>query len=249
MLTGFPSIEARFRAVTARAMGIDPVRFASPGTLVIPAADREGSAMAALYRIGELTVAWCDPAVAEHLVGIASQTESFPHDGIEQWAADLAAEYVGGAWSHLGSADMLATPEPPPGYDLRVLDREDAADRTLIEGLIDVCGEDDLEASEIAMDDLDPLIIGITGEGRLAGLASARPWDHDAEMGDIGVLVRPDQRVRGLGSAAVGRLNTALFDQGSLPLYRCNFDRLASRGLALSLGFREVSALAAVRFG
>ncbi len=136
MKSDFPSIETRFRAVLAASMELSPERFASPGTLVVPATDREGSAVVVFYRIGELTVAWCDPAVADHLADVSHPSESFSIEEVEAWAGQQGAEFVGGAWSHLAAADMLTQPQPPSGFDVRALYREDAADRSLIQGLI-----------------------------------------------------------------------------------------------------------------
>ena len=52
----------------------------------------------------------------------------------------------------------------------------------------------------------------------------------------------------GLGRSVVAGVSREMFGSATLPLYRCNWDRTPSRRLALSLGFREVLSLAAVRF-
>ena len=71
--------------------------------------------------------------------------------------------------------------------------------------------------------------------GRIVGVAAASA-DCD-EMWQIGIDVVPDCRERGIGRALVSRLTEAVFDAGSLPYYGTAPSNLASRRLALSLGY------------
>lgn len=246
----FTAAERRFRRALAAAAGLPAERFERPGTVVVPTPARSGSGVAAAYRVGELTLVWCDPAVEGRVAGLADPRWSFPVERLEGWAAGQQAEFVGGAWSHLVDRAMLASPAIPPGAGLRLLDRTDPTDRAHLAGLLDACDPDDVEVAEVAMDDLDHLIVGaFGGDGPLAGMASERPWEHDRRFGDIAVLVHPGHRGAGIGRAVVARLCREDFRRHRLPLYRCNWDRTASRRLALSLGFAEVLSLAAVRFG
>ena len=153
------------------AAGLEPDRFDHPGTVVVPAGDREGSAMAVVYGIGRTALAWCDPAVADRVAGLADEEVTFPVDrsrrGQPRHRALSSSGEHGATWS---TEEGLVDPGTPAGHDLRMLDREDPADRVLIEGLVDVCGEDDADYAEIEMDDLDPLIVGlIDPSGALVG--------------------------------------------------------------------------------
>jgi GNAT superfamily N-acetyltransferase len=245
----FEYMERRFRAAIATAAGIDATRFNRPGTVIAPDSDRDGSQMAVIYRIGELSLVWCDSTIADRVQMVADDTAPFPTRGLAAWASANGGVYVGGAWSHLVVPDEIDVPPIPPRYTWRALDGDRVADRDLIEGLAARCDDEDIDEAELEMDDLDPLIIGaLNGEGRLVGEAGARPWDADEGFGDIGVLVDPSERRLGLGAGLVARLCGRQSGTRWLPLYRCNFDRAASRRLALSIGFQEVSSLEAVRF-
>jgi len=246
---GFADVEQRFLAAIAMAAGIDPVRINRPGTVIAPAADREGTGIAALYRLGDLSMVWCDPAVADRVAGLADSSATFSVDSLEAWAAVNGAVFIGGAWSHLIDDAGLVDPEMIEGHTFRLLDGEADGDRALIEGLVAVCGEDDAEYAEIDMDGLDPLLAGlIDGTGELVGFAGGLPWENDEAFWDIGVLSHVEHRSRGLGRSVVTGISREILSRGHLPLYRCNWDRIPSRRLALSVGFREVLSLAAVRF-
>jgi hypothetical protein len=181
--------------------------------------------------------------------GLASETDSFPVEALEGWAAANGATFLGGAWSFLLPPGRLGRCVPPAGGGLVHLNRDHASDWALIKALVDTSDPDDLEAADITMDALAPQIIGLTdGEGRLAAFASEQPWEYAPEFGDIAVLVRADKRNGGWGRAVVSTLCRDLLERGRLPLYRCNWGREPSRRLALAVGFRQNTSLAALRF-
>jgi len=247
--TTFPTFERRFVQAIAVAAGLGSDRFDRPGTIVVPAVAREGSRMAVVYGIGRASLVWCDPAVADQVAVLGDESVTFPVEQVEEWAVTVGAEFAGGAWSHLVDDAGLVDPEMVEGHTFRLLDGEADGDRALIEGLVAVCGEDDAEYAEIDMDDLDPLLAGlIDGAGELVGFAGGLPWENDEAFWDIGVLSHVERRSRGLGRSVVAGISREILSRGHLPLYRCNWDRAPSRRLALSLGFREVLSLAAVRF-
>jgi GNAT superfamily N-acetyltransferase len=72
-------------------------------------------------------------------------------------------------------------------------------------------------------------------DGRMVGLAGASA--DCEEMWQIGIDVVPDCRERGVGRALVSRITEAIFDAGKLPYYGAAPSNLASRRLALSLGY------------
>lgn len=245
----FPEIQRRFRSRLAAAMGIDPSLFQKPGTIVAASPDREGSRLVSAFAVAEATILWCDPLVADRVASLSDEGQSFPIGEMEAWASAHGAEYVGGARSHLIGPELLASPPLAPGYRRRFLDGDDPGDLAVLTGLLEECDEDDVDAIDLDLDDLDRLLIGVfDAGGHMAGMASERPWDHDGAFADIAVLVHPGHRRLGIGAAAVARVCDEDFALGRMPLYRCNWDREASRRLALSLGFIEVLSLAAIRF-
>lgn len=245
----FLEIEHRFRARLASAMGIDPSVFERPGTVVTSSPGRQGTRLAAAFSVGEATILWCDPQVADRVATLADATASFPITDFEAWSGTAGAVFVGGARSHLISPDLLKAPALAAGYRWRLLEGCDPGDLALLSGFLAECDPDDVDAIDLDMDAIDRLLIGVfDAKGHLAGLASERPWDHDEGFADIAVLVNRAHRRKGIGAAAVGCLCEEDIALGRLPLYRCNWDREASHRLALSLGFVEVLSLAAIRF-
>jgi GNAT superfamily N-acetyltransferase len=72
--------------------------------------------------------------------------------------------------------------------------------------------------------------------GTTVGLAAASA-DCDS-MWQIGIDTIPDYRNRGIGKALVSRLTEALFEADKLPYYSTGTSNIASRRIAISLGYR-----------
>jgi hypothetical protein len=108
------------------------------------------------------------------------------------YAADVAARAHG-----IGLLHYLA--DPPAGERdprIRVLG---AADRTLLEGLQKAAGAAAREEAEVDVE--DPLAVGIADDERLLAIASL--LEEGSDTVDVGVLVDPGERRRGLGTAVV----------------------------------------------
>ena len=89
------------------------------------------------------------------------------------------------------------------------------------------------EEAEVDVD--DPLAVGIAEDGRLLAIASL--LDEGSGTVDIGVLVHPAQRRRGLGAAVVREIAERATRAERLVQYRCNRENEASAGLARVCGF------------
>ena len=111
-------------------------------------------------------------------------------------------------------------------------------DNELLIDLYDACTEADLDEAEIYVDEPDSVIFGLFDEGLLAAYAGHRYWGET--IADIGVLIRPEYRSRGLGKAVVTLLCEWCLDNDVLPMYRVPADHLHSRGIARALGFQEM---------
>jgi len=73
-------------------------------------------------------------------------------------------------------------------------------------------------------------------DGVIAGLAGA---SADTEsMWQIGIDTLPEYRNRGIGKALVSRLTEELFNIKKLPYYSAGTNNIASRRIAISLGYR-----------
>jgi GNAT superfamily N-acetyltransferase len=107
------------------------------------------------------------------------------------------------------------------------------ADRPLLDELQDAAGAAATEEAEVDVD--DPLAVGITEDGGLLAIASL--LDEGSDTVDIGVLVDPAQRRRGLGAAVVREIAERATRAEQLVQYRCNRENEASARLARACGF------------
>jgi GNAT superfamily N-acetyltransferase len=107
------------------------------------------------------------------------------------------------------------------------------ADRPLLDELQNAAGAAATEEAEVDVD--DPLAVGITEDGRLLAIASL--LDEGGGTVDIGVLVDPAQRRRGLGAAVVREIAERATRAEQLVQYRCNRENEASSRLARACGF------------
>jgi len=149
------------------------------------------------------------------------------------YAADVAARAHG-----IGLLHYLA--HPPVGERdprVRVLG---AADRPLLDELQRAAGAAATEEAEVDVE--DPLAVGIAERGRLLAIASL--LDEGGDTVDIGVLVDPAERRRGLGAAVVREIAERATRSERLVQYRCNRENEASAGLARACGFSLWGVLA-----
>ena len=140
-------------------------------------------------------------------------------------------------------------PPLPEGYGYRSLQSDASEDRAFIADLIANSSEEDLDESEVAIDELDEIIEVVTApEGEIAAYASASQFDMAEGFGDIAVLTNKDHRRRGLGVASVAALCSRLHEAGRDPVYRCDEINHGSVRLSAALGFSPATRLAAYRF-
>jgi len=241
-------IETRFHAALARDMGLEIDRLDNAATLVLPEQGRAGSEYAvAAYRVRQLTALRVDPAFAIRIEGLADRERALSFEDVLAWAEQSGWGPVDGADSHLVAISALVRRPLPAGATLTSLDRDDRGDHSRIAELMASCDPDDVDAAEIELDDLDPLIVALLDQnGRLGSFVSGRRWEVDERFDDIGVITRDDLRGCGWGSANVAAFCGRSFELDRLPLYRCNWSRPASKALALSVGFRPSLSLLAI---
>ncbi len=72
--------------------------------------------------------------------------------------------------------------------------------------------------------------------GAIVGLAAASA-DHDS-MWQVGIDILSDFRNRGVGKALVSQITEGLFKLGKLPYYTTGTSNIASKRIAISLGYR-----------
>jgi GNAT superfamily N-acetyltransferase len=144
----------------------------------------------------------------------------------EAYAADVAARPRGVGLLHY----RATAPDGDPDPRIRVLG---GADRALLDALQEAAGADATEEADVDVE--HPLAVGIVEDRRLVAIASL--LDEVGTAVDVGVLVDPALRGRGLGAAVVADVTRRAVGSGRLVQYRCNEENDASAELARSCGF------------
>ncbi len=242
------AVRRRFLEGITRAMGCGPGVLDRVGTTVCPGEERAGTGIVLAYHVGLHTVLWCDPAFAERLKPLESDTEALSDADFRSWARDVGGAIGGQAVMKTRGATHVELLEKP-GV-LHHFDWTKASDLALVRELIDDADVDDLDEAELALDELDELAVGLLDDqGRVAAFASSRPFGYGQSFGDIGVMTRADVRGGGWGRAAVaGLMDEVLVPAGFEPLYRCDPANHGSDRLSDALGFEPVLTLTAVEF-
>ncbi len=268
-VTGQAPDSAPFLDGLAREAKLDRGLLDQPGTTVVGRADRAGSNALACYWSGDHLLVWADPAVVDR----AREAGVVDNDGralsgpeltalVESAGFGLRAQVV----NHLlAGQDLLVgrlatVPAAGPEYVQHHLRYDVPADRAAIRAFIDRSSTDDVEAAALdEFDDVEEQAISVlvpnepmpTGSmptepmptEPIVAYASACAWDWDASLADIGVLVAPEHRRRGLGSVVTADTVQRLLADGVVPLYRHEASNVGSRSVAHSLGFRPVAQL------
>lgn len=127
------------------------------------------------------------------------------------------------------------TIEIPPlteGYSLK---KVDPADHKTLQVFLDSCSEEDIDDALIDLEDPDEEIRLVYFNEVPIGYAGYRPWGDD--LGDVGILIQPEHRMKGLGLAAVAAATEACISRGRTPFYRSTEDNKGSQKIAENLGY------------
>ena len=225
------SHEAYRRAITD-VLGLDPELFTTPGTTVATSEARRGTRLVSHYRVGDHSVVWCDPAIVDTARSLARPDRPIASAELALWAESTRGDRVGAGYDHVLP---LGARLPSPAGAVAVLDPHGAID--LVAELLAACSDDDRDESEFDLEELDPYLVGWIDGDRLLGLAGAREWSERPGFLDIGVIVHPAARHRGVGRAVVAEVAAQAQLNGYLPLYRCNAENEGSWRLCRGLGF------------
>jgi len=141
------------------------------------------------------------------------------------FAADVASRPRGAGFIHY----LRAAPSGEPDPRVAPLDAEH---RPLLDELHERAGADDTEEAEV---DVENPAVGIVEGDRLLAIASL--LDEGANAVDVGVLVDPTERRRGLAVAVVTELARRASASGQLVQYRCDVENTGSARVARACGF------------
>jgi GNAT superfamily N-acetyltransferase len=224
----------------ARRFGCAREDFVHPGTLVIKEQELAGTERIHIYHIDQMSVARMAPSLVKQM----GLPDGYERDSVSLTVNRVRSLIGPGYRVEIESTllDCYLDPEDfkpftaTDGFTPRRLHPE--RDNTRLLGLYEACTEEDLDAAEIYVDEPDPVIFGMFDNEQLVAYASHRYWDEI--IADIGVLIHPDYRSRGLGKAVVSALCEWCIENDVVPMYRVLSDHDHSRRIARALGFREM---------
>ena len=219
------------------------------GTVVVGPADREGAVAAVGYFLPTHTAIMCAP---ERIDRYSALVDDLPDGAVlvaEEFVSQaeaLGGEFAGAGLNHVIPLGGVPSGDVPPDVSVLELDAESDDDRAVVRTLLAECPDDEVDEAEIDPDALDPrIVVLVDGVGAAVAFASGYSWDYAPEFDDVGVLVRPDARGRGLGRAVVAEYIRRHGGQRSF-LYRHDVENAGSAALCRSVGFEAVHRLVAV---
>lgn len=230
-------------------MELTPDRFDVDGVAVVAGEDRRGERLVSHYRVGRRSVLWVDPELAAEVAEVAEvdgRRLAMSFDEFRAVATDRGAEVLGHGLEHLLPG---AFEYPTTESGVEVLDGTDPGVVELVGELLAECSDGDRDEADFDVAALDRFLVGwVAPDGRLLALAGGRDFDARPGFVDVGVLVHPDARGAGKGSAVIAGVVAEVLAAGEIPLYRCGDHNLASRRLCSGLGFEVVLELEAYRW-
>jgi len=220
----------------AKRFGCNPENLGHSGTLVIPEQDLTESGKAYLYHIDKMSVVRIAPSLAKQARLPDGYDRDFGSLAVNTLQALIPVEVLSTLLDcYLDPKDFQHF-TVRNGFTTRRLDPEH--DNPHLLKFYETCTEADLDAAEINIEEPDPVIYGMFDGWQLVAYASHRYWD-DA-IADIGVLIHPRYRGRGLGKAVVSALCEWCIENDVVPMYRVFSDHAYSRRISEALGFKEM---------
>ncbi len=221
--------------------------FDTPSTIVRIEPDRAGGNLIVGYMVGERMIVRAGPEHAGLVEDLESHTTARSFDDLRRWAKSVSwVDFDGGRSHVVDRVDLVEAPVPDGLEVVRIQPNAEPAVGDRVRAFLSTQDPDEVDAADIYPDGLDDRMFVFEEDGNLVALASSLVWDQGPSFEDIGILVAPAARRRGAARSLVRVLCDELFDDGAYPLYRCNWSNSASRNVALSLGFREVTSLLAL---
>jgi len=218
-----------------------------PGSKLIRDEVFEGSDEIHLYHLGRQRVLRMDPAKA-NLIDWPADMKMRSLDAIDLIPLagnGISLSLADGALDFYLEPDRFRPARAVEGIEVRRVDS--SADDSLLRELVGACSEKDIARAEIYLDKPDPVIFGGFHGGRMVGYASHRYWGE--MIADIGVLIHPDFRHRGLGQAIVSTLCRWCLENEVIPMYRVEEEHFRSRRIAEALGFDLRVRIEVLRIG
>ncbi|RPJ27495.1 MAG: GNAT family N-acetyltransferase [Chloroflexi bacterium] len=220
----------------AKRFGCDRQDFVHSGTLVIKEEELAGTGKIYLYHIDRMSIVRADPSLAKQ----AGLQEGYDRDSgslsVPKLQALVPVEVDSTFLDYYLDAKDFKCFTARGDFTTRRLYAEN--DNPYLQSLYEACTEGDLDEAAINVDEPDPVIYGMFDGDQLVAYASHRYWED--VIADIGVLIHPGYRGRGLGKAVVSALCEWCIGSGVVPMYRVFSYNDHSCNLAQALGFNAL---------
>jgi GNAT superfamily N-acetyltransferase len=228
--------EARIYHTWADHFHVSPETVGCAGTTLLPDEKYAGQGVLSLWRIGAHVFVQADPGyaqqVADLLAGLPAETHLSAAVLRQAWGPTALRDEMDELVFYLFPPDLPAYAPTPP-YSLRQLAHADAA---AMDALHKSCTPDEVDEGFVEV--THQIAFGCLQGDALAAASSG--YTRTGFM-DIGVLVDPAHRRRGLARAVVGALSAWSIQAGYIPQYRCSAKNTPSRRVAESLNFNLFS--------
>ena len=224
----------------AKRFGCDRDHFVHSGTLIIEDGEHSETNNMYIYHIDKMSIVRIAPSLSKQM-GLPGR-----HEG------DSVSLTVSGVKSLVGKKyqiervntlrDCFLDPKDfvcfSANGDFTARRLVPEKDNAHLLSLFNVCTEEDLDGADIYVDEPDPVIYRMFDGEQLVAYASHRYWDE--VIADIGVLIHPSYRGRGLGKTVVSTLCEWCIQNDVIPMYRVFSDHVHSRRIPQALGFKEL---------
>jgi len=229
--------------------GCDPDLFDTPGTSISPRDNLYGDGVIYLYHLKKHAILRADPLLIPRLEQLVVQLDPSVPLTLDDLKVFFGAAHVNvdDVYPYFYLDPAAFTPVTVP-EDVDVsLRRLAQSEYDKLDTLFSACSEQDLEGADIWLNDPDPVIFcGFFGD-QVVAYASHRYMTAYGSLScladviaDVGVLIHPEFRGRGLGKAVVSALSQWCIDHDKIPQYRLNQGHVRSRRIPESLGYTRL---------
>ena len=220
----------------AKRFGCERDDFVHPGTLVIKEEELAGTGRLHLYHIDRMSIVRADPSLAQQAGLPDGYDRDFGSLTVSRLQGSIRVEVASTFLDYFLDAKDFKCHTARGHFTTRRLDAEN--DNPQLLRLYEACTEEDLDEAAINVDEPDPVIYGMFAGEQLVAYASHRYWED--VIADMGVLIHPGYRGRGLGKAVVSALCEWCLQNDVIPMYRVFSYNAHSCRIAQALGFKEI---------
>ncbi|MBI9048556.1 MAG: GNAT family N-acetyltransferase [Anaerolineaceae bacterium] len=231
----------------SRRFTCDRNNFKTLGTHIIKEEELNGTNKAIVYHIDKMSVVRIDPLLVRKMrlldkldgKAISLAVNDLQASAEDKYRIELTSTLLD---CFLDANDFKPHTVPADFTARRVFPENGSAQ---LSDLFHACTAEDLDEADIYVDDPDPVIYGMFDGESMVAYASHRYWDN--VIADMGVLIHPAYRSRGLGKAVVSALCAWCIQNEIVPMYRVFDDHTHSVKIPQALGFKELVVIESLK--